>query len=115
MPVKKQQLELDMEQQTGSKLGKEYVMAVYLLPCLFNLYAEYIMRNAGLDEAQAGIKIAGENINNLRYADDTNLNAPVVSRGWECVYLASQNHLPQVLDPGALPIVDTPVADDCHP
>ena len=42
-----------------------------LLPCLFNLYAEYIMRNAGLDEAQAGIKIAGRNINNLRYADDT--------------------------------------------
>jgi len=75
MQVKKQQLELDMEQQTGSKLGKEYVMAVYLLPCLFNLYAEYIMRNAGLDEAQAGIKIAGENINNLRYADDTTLMA----------------------------------------
>ena len=43
-------------------------------PCLFNLYAEYIMRNAGLDEAQAGIKIAGRNINNLRYADDTTLN-----------------------------------------
>ena len=42
-----------------------------LSPCLFNLYAEYIMRNAGLDEAQAGIKIAGRNINNLRYADDT--------------------------------------------
>ena len=59
MQVKKQQLELDMEQQTGSKLGKEYVKAVYLLLCLFNLYEEYIMRNAGLDEAQAGIKIAG--------------------------------------------------------
>ena len=44
-------------------------------PCLFNLYAEYIMRNAGLDEAQAGIKIAGRNINNLRYADDTILMA----------------------------------------
>ena len=44
-----------------------------LSPCLFNLYAEYIMRNAGLDEAQAGIKIAGGNINNLRYADDTTL------------------------------------------
>ena len=42
-------------------------------PCLFNLYAEYIMRNAGLDEAQAGIKIAGRNISNLRYADDTTL------------------------------------------
>ena len=46
-----------------------------LLPCLFNLYEEYIMRNAGLDEAQAGIKIAGRNINNLRYADDTTLMA----------------------------------------
>ena len=46
-----------------------------LLPCLFNLYAEYIVRNAGLDEAQAGIKIAGRNINNLRYADDTTLLA----------------------------------------
>ena len=44
-----------------------------LSPCLFNLYAEYIMRNAGLDEAQAGIKIAGRNVNNLRYADDTTL------------------------------------------
>ena len=70
MQVKKQQLELDMEQQTGSKLGNEYVKAVY---CLFNLYAEYIMRNAGLEEAQAGIKIAGRNINSLRYADDTTL------------------------------------------
>ena len=47
----------------------------YLLSCLFNLYAEYIMRNSGLDEAQAGIKIAGRNINNLRYADDTTLTA----------------------------------------
>ena len=46
-----------------------------LSPCLFNLYAEYIMRNTGLDEAQAGIKIAGRNINNLRYADDTTLRA----------------------------------------
>ena len=46
-----------------------------LSPCLFNLYAEYIMRNAGLEETQAGIKIAGRNINNLRYADDTNLMA----------------------------------------
>ena len=46
-----------------------------LSPCLFNLYAEYIMRNAGLEEAQAGIKIAGRNINNLKYADDTTLMA----------------------------------------
>ena len=60
MQGRKQQLELDMEQQTGSKQGKEYVKAVYLQPCSFNLYAEYIMRNAGLGEAQAGIKIVGE-------------------------------------------------------
>ena len=72
MQVKKQQLELDMEQQTGSKSGKEYIKPV-VSPCLFNLYAEYIMRNAGLEEAQAGVKIAGRNINNLRYADDTTL------------------------------------------
>ena len=64
-----------MEQQTGSKLEKEYIKAVYLSPCLFNFYAEYIMRNSGLEEAQAGIEIAGRNINNLRYADDTTLMA----------------------------------------
>ena len=74
MQVRKQQLELDMEQQTGSKQEKEYIKAV-LSPCLFNFYAEYIMRNAGLEETQAGIKIAGRNINNLRYADNTNLMA----------------------------------------
>ena len=75
MQVKKEQLEPDMEQWTGSKLGKEYVKAVYISSCLFNLYAEYIVRNAGLDEAQTGIKIAGRNINNLRYADNTTLMA----------------------------------------
>ena len=75
MQVKKQQLELDMEQQIGSKSGKEYIKAVYYHPCLFNLYAEYIMWNAGLDEAQAVIRIAGKNINNFRYADDTTLMA----------------------------------------
>ena len=76
MQARKQQLELDMEQQTGSKQEKEYIKAVCILsPCLFNLYAEYIMRNAGLDEARAGIKIARRNINNLRYADDTTLMA----------------------------------------
>ena len=63
-----------MEQWTGSKLGKEYIKAVYC-HLLFNLYAEYIMRNAGLDEAQAGIKIARRNANNFRYADDTTLMA----------------------------------------
>jgi len=55
---------------------RKVVLQGYILsPCLFNLYAEYIMRNAGLEEAQAGIKIAGRNINNLRYADDTTLMA----------------------------------------
>ena len=63
-----------MEKQTGSNLGKEYVKAVYV-SLLFNLYAEYIRQNAGLDEAQAGIKIAERNINNHRYADNTTLMA----------------------------------------
>ena len=75
MQVKKQQLELDMEQWTGSKLGKEYVKAVYCYPAYFNLYAEYITRNTGLGEAQAGIKTVGININNLIFADDTTLMA----------------------------------------
>ena len=55
------------------QIGKGVCQGCILLPCLLNLYAEYIMRNAGLDEAQAGIKIAGRSINNLRYADDTPL------------------------------------------
>ena len=73
MQVRKQQIGLDMEQRTGSKLGKEYVKAVCCQPAYmtYDLYAEYIMRNTGLAEAQAGIKIAGRNINNLRCADDT--------------------------------------------
>ena len=75
MQVKKQQLEPDMEQWTGSKVGKKYDKAVYCQSCLYNLYAEYIMRNTGLEEAQAGMKIDGRNINNLRYADDTTLKA----------------------------------------
>ena len=53
------------------QIGKGVCQSYILSPCLFNSYAEYIVRNAGLDEAQAGIKIAGKNINNLRYADDT--------------------------------------------
>ena len=57
------------------QIGKGVCQGCILSPCLFNLYAEYIMRNAGLDEAQAGIKITGRNINNLRYADDTTLMA----------------------------------------
>ena len=63
-----------MEQQTASKSGKESVKAVHC-HCLFNLYAKYIMQNAGVGEAQAGIKIVGRNINNFRQADDTTLMA----------------------------------------
>ena len=74
MHYRKQQLELDMEPQTGSKSGKEYIKAIY---CLFNLYAEYIMLNARLDDSQAGIKIARRNINNFRYADDITLMAEI--------------------------------------
>ena len=72
MQVKKKQLESDMEQQTGSKEEKEYVKAVYC-HLAYLTYAEYIMRNTGLGEAQAGIKIAWRIVNNLRYADDTTL------------------------------------------
>ena len=57
------------------QIGKGVYQGYMLSPCLFNLYAEYIMRNGGLEEAHAGIKIAGRNINNLRYADDTTLMA----------------------------------------
>ena len=71
MQVRKQ-LEMDMEQQTGSK-GKGVCQSCVLSPCFFNFYAEYIMRNPGLEEAQAGIRIAGRNSNNLRYAYDTTL------------------------------------------
>ena len=83
MQVRKRQLELDMGKKKKKRTGhgttdwfqiRKGVCQGYILsPCLFNLYAEYIMRNAGLDEAQAAIKIAGRNINNLRYADDTTL------------------------------------------
>ena len=75
MQVRKQQLELDMEQQTWFQIGKGVHQGCISSPCLFNLHAEYIMRNAWLEETQAGVKIAGRNINNLRYADDTTLMA----------------------------------------
>ena len=74
MEVRKQQLEPSMEQWTVSKLGKEYTRAVYCHPAYLT-FAEYIIRSARLDEAQAVIKIAGRNINNLRYADNTTLMA----------------------------------------
>ena len=73
MHVRKQQLELDMELVPNRKRSTSH--GCILSPYLFNLYAEYIMRNAGLEETQARIKIAGRNINNLRYADDTTLMA----------------------------------------
>ena len=79
MQVKKQQIELDMEQLTGSKLGKEYVKTVYCHP------ADYIMQNAGLGEAQAGMKIGGRITNSLRYADDTTLIAESKER-WKSKY-----------------------------
>ena len=76
MQVREQQLGLDMEQQTGSKSVKEYIKTVYCHPVyLTYMQSKYIMRNTGLDEAQAGIKIVGTNLNNLRYADDTTLMA----------------------------------------
>ena len=74
MQIKKQQLELDMEQD-WFQIGKGVCKGCILSPCLFNFHAEYIMRNAGLEEAQAGIKTARRNNNNLRYADDTTLMA----------------------------------------
>ena len=73
MQVKKQQLEPDMELRTGSKSRKEYVKAEYCHPAVLTYM--HIMQNARLDEAQAGIKIAGRNINNLRYADNATLMA----------------------------------------
>ena len=74
MQAQEQQVQRDMEQQTGQNWEKS-TSKLYIVTCLFNLYAEYIVRNAGLDKAQAGIKIARRNINNLRYADDTTLMA----------------------------------------
>ena len=75
MQVKKKQLDLGMEQQTGSKLGKEYVKPVYCHLDYLTSISEYIMRNVELDEAQTGIKISGRNINNFRYTNDTSLMA----------------------------------------
>ena len=78
MQVKKQQLQRDMEKWTGSKLGKEYVKTV------FNLFTEYIMRNTGLDEAQAGIKTVRRNINKLSYADGNTLQVESEDLGASC-------------------------------
>ena len=67
--------QLELRTTDWFKIGEGVNKAVYLSPCLFNLYAEFIMRNPGLDEAQAGVKTAGRNINNFRYADDSTLMA----------------------------------------
>ena len=75
LQVKKHQLELDMEQRTSSKLGKEYIKAVYCHPAYLTYMQEYIMWNARLDGSQAGIKISRRNINNLICADGTTLIA----------------------------------------
>ena len=69
------------------QIGKGVRQGCILSPCLFNLYAEYIMRNAGLHEAQTGIKIARRNINNLRYVDDTTLMAEGGEELWSCYFL----------------------------
>ena len=73
MQAKKQQLKTGDRTTNLFKIGKGVWQGCVLSLCLFNLYAEYIVQNAGLNESQAGIKIAGRNINNLRYADDTTL------------------------------------------
>ena len=77
MQVKKQELEPDMEQQTRFKIGKGVHRVCISTPCLFNLYAEYVIQNSRLDESQGGIKIAKRNINHLRCADDTTLMAEI--------------------------------------
>ena len=76
MQVRKQQLELDMEQQTGFQIGKGVHQGCILLPCLFHLCAEYIMRNAGLEEAQVGIKIVGE----ISITSDMQMTPPLWQR-----------------------------------
>ena len=76
MQVRKQQLERDTEQD-GFQIGKGVRQGCILSPCLFKLYVEYIMRNTGLEEAQAGIKITKRNINNFGYTDDTTLMAKI--------------------------------------
>ena len=91
MQVKKQELEPDMEKRTGSKLGKEYVKDVS--PCFFNIYAEYMTQNTRLDESQAGSKIAGRNINNLRYDVEKAMTPHSSTLAWK---------IPWVEEPGRL-------------
>ena len=75
MQVRKQQVRTEHGTADWFQIGKEVCQGCILSPCLFNCYAEYIMQNARLNEAQAGIKIAGRNINHLRYANDTTVMA----------------------------------------
>ena len=93
MQVKKQQLELDMEQQTGSKSGKEYVKAVYCHPA----YLIYMQSTSCkmLDEAQAGIKIGGRNINNFRYTDDTTPMAEKKRGGGIVIFSSNRRRKPE--------------------
>ena len=88
MQVKKEQLDSDMAD--WFQIGKGVHQGCVLSPCLFNLYAEYIMRNARLDEAQAGIKIARRNINDLRHADDTTLMAEAKEELKSCLVKAKE-------------------------
>ena len=89
MQARKQQLELDIEQQTGSRKEKEYVKAVYCHAA----YLTYMQRNTGLEEAQAGMEIAGRNLNNLRYADDTTLMAESEKWKWSCSVMPDSQRL----------------------
>ena len=75
MEARKQTVRTEHGTTEWFQIGKGVCQGCILSPCLFNLYAEYITRNAGLEETQAGVKIAGRNINNLRYADETTLTA----------------------------------------
>ena len=100
MNVRKQQLEPNMEQKTASTLGKESSRLYIVTLVDFNLYAEYIMQNARLAEAQAGIKISGRNINNLRYADDTTLMAGSKEMATYSIILAWR--IPWTEEPGGV-------------
>ena len=85
-------MQFNMEQWTGSKLGKGVHQGCILSPCLFNLNSEYVMQNARLDKSQVGIKIAWRKINNLRYADDTTANLKT-SAPWKKSYHKPRQHV----------------------
>ena len=91
------------------QIGKGVRQGCILSPCLFNLYAEYIMRNAGLEEAQAGIKIAGRNINNVRYADDTTLmvSFPFLQKEMATYASILAWEIPQTKKPGRLQSIES--------